>query len=125
MIGSLALLAYTIGRVFFDYSPEIPMIGRTMAFAVLSFSQLVHTFNMRSEKSLFQIGFFSNRKLLLAALTCVILQASVIVIPPLSQVFKTQMLSPLQWLIVCGLSVVPLLVVEVEKRFLKRRGKKS
>ncbi len=125
MIGSLALLAYTIGRVFFDYSPEIPMIGRTMAFAVLSFSQLVHTFNMRSEESLFRIGFFSNRKLVLAALTCVVLQAAVIVVPPLAQVFKTQMLSPVQWLIVGGLSLVPLLVVEVEKRFLKRRRKKS
>lgn len=124
MIGSLALLAYTIGRVFFDYSPEIPMVGRTMAFAVLSFSQLTHTFNMRSEESLFRIGFFSNRKLVLAALACVILQASVLLIPPLAQVFKTQLLSPVQWLIVCGLSLVPLVVVEMEKFvFRKRRHK--
>ena len=94
MIGSLALLAYTIGRVFFDYSPEIPVIGRTMAFAVLSFSQLVHTFNMRSQESIFKIGWFSNKKLVLAALACVVMQASVILIQPLSQVFKTQMLSP-------------------------------
>ena len=124
MIGSLALLAYTIGRVFFDYSPEIPVIGRTMAFAVLSFSQLVHTFNMRSQESIFKIGWFSNKKLVLAALACVVMQASVILIQPLSQVFKTQMLSPLQWLIVLGLSVLPLLVVELEKCFIRGKNKK-
>ncbi len=125
MIGSLALLAYTIGRIFFDYSPEIPVIGRTMAFAVLSFSQLVHTFNMRSQESIFKIGCFSNKKLVLAALACVAMQASVILIQPLSQVFKTQMLSPVQWLIVLGLSALPLLVVELEKCFVRSKIKKS
>lgn len=121
MIGSLALLAYTIGRVFFDYSPDIPVIGRTMAFAVLSFSQIVHTFNMRSQESIFRIGFFSNKKLVLAAVACVVMQTSVILMPGLSHIFKTQMLSPLQWLIVAGLSLLPLLVVELEKRFFFQR----
>ncbi len=123
MIGSLALLAYTIGRVFFDYSPEIPVVGRTMAFAVLSFSQLVHTLNMRSKESIFRVGIASNRKLLLAILLCAALQAAVILIEPVSRMFKTQMLSPLQWAIVLGLAFVPLFVVELEKRVFKKRKK--
>ena len=36
MIGALALLAFTVGRVFFDADPMQPAVGRTMAFAVLS-----------------------------------------------------------------------------------------
>ena len=36
MIGALSLLAFTIGRVFFDGTGTEPLIGRTMAFAVLS-----------------------------------------------------------------------------------------
>ncbi|HCC01104.1 MAG TPA: ATPase, partial [Ruminococcaceae bacterium] len=30
LIGALSLLAYTIGRIYFDILPENPMIGRTM-----------------------------------------------------------------------------------------------
>lgn len=39
-----------------------------MAFAVLSFSQLVHAFNTRSEHSLFSVGFLSNPKMVLSFL---------------------------------------------------------
>lgn len=57
LIGALALLAFTIGRLFFDSNPMEPATGRTMAFAVLSFSQIAHTFNMRSEHSLLPSAF--------------------------------------------------------------------
>ena len=46
MIGILALTAFGIGHKYFD-NGEIHNISRTMAFAVLSISQLVHAFNMR------------------------------------------------------------------------------
>ena len=94
-----------------------------MAFAVLSFSQLVHTLNMRSKESIFRVGIASNRKLLLAIVLCAALQAAVILIEPVSRMFKTQMLSPLQWAIVLGLAFVPLFVVELEKRVFKKRKK--
>ena len=42
-IGMISLLAFTIGRVFFD-GAGAPAAGRTMAFAVLSCSQLIHAF---------------------------------------------------------------------------------
>lgn len=115
LIGALALLAYTIGRVFFDADKTVPVIGRTMGFAVLSLSQIVHTFNMRSKHSIFKTGVLGNPKLLGAAFVCVILQASVIVIAPLSRIFKTIPLDPNQWFIVMLLSFVPLVVVEIEK----------
>ncbi|WP_228724988.1 calcium-translocating P-type ATPase, PMCA-type [Caproicibacter fermentans] len=115
LIGSLSLLAYSIGRAFFDVDPASPFIGRTMAFAVLSLSQVVHTFNMRSDSSAFRAGLFANPQLVLAAVACVILQASVIVIPPLAAVFKTAVLTGRQWLVVAALSLTPLFVVEAEK----------
>ena len=86
-----------------------------MSFAVLSLSQVAHAFNMRSEHSIFHIGVFKNRKLAIAALACIALQASVILIPPLSAVFKTAHLGILQWAIVIGLALVPIVVVEIEK----------
>ncbi|WP_243112576.1 MULTISPECIES: calcium-translocating P-type ATPase, PMCA-type [Acutalibacteraceae] len=115
LIGSLSLLAYSIGRAFFDVDPASPFIGRTMAFAVLSLSQVVHTFNMRSDSSVFRAGLFANPKLVLAAVACVFLQAAVIAVPPLAAVFKTAVLTGRQWAVVAALSLAPLFVVEAEK----------
>lgn len=115
LIGALALLAYSIGRIYFDVDPTFPFIGRTMAFAVLSLTQVVHTFNMRSPHSIFKAGIAANPKLVLAAIICIGLQAAVIVIQPLAVVFKTAVLTLSQWLVVILLSLVPLVVVELEK----------
>ena len=118
MIGALALLAYTIGRIWFDPNPAEPVFGRTMAFAVLSFSQLTHSFNMRSDHSIFEIGVFSNRKLVGAVAICAVLMASVITLKPLTVIFGTSTLNFTQWLIVIVLSLVPVLAVEAEKKLI-------
>ena len=115
LVGALALLAYTLGRVFFDADPANPVTGRTMAFCVLSLSQLVHSFNMRSEHSVFRLGIFSNRKLVAACGLCAFLMVSVVLFPPLAALFKTTALTGFQWLLVAVLSLCPLLVVEGEK----------
>lgn len=124
LIGALSILAYSVGRIFFDPNPSVPIIGQTMGFAVLSLSQVVHTFNMRSERSVFESGLAANPKLFPAALACVILQASVIVVRPLGAIFKTAALNGMQWLIVAAFSLVPLVVVELEKAA-ARSSKKS
>lgn len=114
MIGMLALIAFGIGCVFFD--PEnTAMAGRTMAFATLSISQLVHAFNMRSDKSIFTVNILSNIYLIGSLLIGVALQAGVIMIKPLAVIFKVVSLSPVQWLIIAGLCIVPIVIVEIEK----------
>ncbi len=113
-IGALSFLAFTIGRVFFDTGTE-PVIARTMTFAVLSLSQLVHAFNLRSSHSLLKTGFLGNPKLTGAFILGVIMQVSVISIPLLSGLFSAVPLTALQWLIVSALSLAPLLIVEIEK----------
>lgn len=115
LVGALALLAYTLGRVFFDSDPSQPVVGRTMAFDVLSLSQLIHSFNMRSDHSVLRLGLFSNRKLVLACCVCAFLMVSVVLFPPLAALFKTTALTGFQWLLVGILSLCPLLVVEGEK----------
>lgn len=115
LIGSISLLAYVCGRAFFDVSPDNPVVGRTMAFAVLSFSQLVHAFNVRSSHSVFSIGLTSNRKMIGAFLIGLVMQISVITVPVLAGIFKTAALTVLQWGIVAVLSFIPLAAVELEK----------
>jgi len=118
MIGLLALLGFGIGTIYFDV-PGSHMIGRTMAFAVLSISQLVHAFNMRSEQSLFKINMLGNPYLIGAFLAGIVLQVGVIMVVPLAVVFKVAALSAVQWLIVAVLCLMPLVVVECEKRLRK------
>ncbi len=115
LVGALALLGYTMGRVWFDTDPLQPVIGRTMGFAVLSLSQLVHSFNMRSSRSVLKLGLFSNRKLDLACGICALLVAAVVVVPGLAVLFHTAALNAVQWLLVLGLSACPLVAVEGEK----------
>lgn len=114
MIGALALLAFSIGRTKFDNTAE-PIIGRTMAFAVLSLSQLFHAFNMRSEHSLFSINIFGNKYLIGALLAGIALQVSVILIEPLAKIFKVTALDYYQWIIVLLLSILPIVLVEIQK----------
>ena len=113
-IGALAFLAFTIGRIFFDTTSD-PVIGRTMTFAVLSLSQLIHSFDLKSRQSLFRTGISGNPALIAAFIIGAVMQVSVISIPALCGIFSTAPLSPLCWLIVSALSLTPVLVVETEK----------
>lgn len=122
MIGMLALLAFGIGIVFFDNHNSV-IIGRTMAFATLSMSQLVHAFNMRSDKSIFTIDLFDNKYLVWSLVIGVLLQVMVITIRPIAVIFKVCALSPACWLIVLFLCLLPIALVELEK-YLSKDGLK-
>ncbi|MBR6401103.1 MAG: cation-translocating P-type ATPase [Firmicutes bacterium] len=111
MIGLLAMLAGGIGAAVFGDSRA----ARTMTFAVLSISQLVHAFNMRSEGSILNRHIADNKWLVGAFLAGLFLQTAAICIPALNGIFDTVPLSCAQWGCVCGLCTVPVLVVELEK----------
>lgn len=115
MIGSLALLAYVLGCKGLPFSSLI--LGRTMCFAVLSLSQLFHSFNIRSEHSIFKIGIFTNSRLVFSFVICTILQVSVISIPALAQIFNVIPLLPYQWGLVFILAAMPVFFVELQKNF--------
>lgn len=102
-IGSLALFAYSTS-------------GSTMCFAVLSISQLIHSFNMRSKHSLLETGIFGNPKLLFSVIICIALQVCVISIPALQVIFHTSSLCPREWVVVGILSLMPIPLVELSKR---------
>ncbi len=120
MIGFLALIGFGVGTLYFDVG-DSHAVGRTMAFATLSISQLVHAFNMRSEHSLFTIGLSGNMYLVGAFGVGLLLQSAVIMVAPLAAAFKVTPLNSLQWLVVAGLSLMPLLLVESQKFFTNKR----
>ena len=115
MIGLLSLWAFFLGIQSGDYTT-----GRTFAFAVLALSQLFHAFNVRSKKSLFEIGFFSNPKMVLAFLFCAFLQLVVIGHPVLAEIFGVHPLTFAQWRTVFLIAPIPLFVMELSKFFRRK-----
>ncbi|HEX3078501.1 MAG TPA: cation-translocating P-type ATPase [Lachnospiraceae bacterium] len=88
--------------------------GQTLAFMVLSLSQLVQVYNMRSDHSLFRIGFLTNHKLNGACLVSVLL-VSFVMFTPVSTAFGLITLPVEMYLLGVGLILVPLLVMEISK----------
>ncbi len=89
--------------------------GQTMAFIILALSQVVQSFNMRSEHSLFEIGIFTNKKLNGAA-TISILLVLLVIFTPLRFAFEIALLPAWLYLIALVLVLVPFVVMEAAKR---------
>lgn len=111
MIGILTLMAFSIGNKLYGLT-----VARTMAFASLSILELVHSLNVRTEQSIFKIGIFKNVYLTGAILLGIFLQVIVITIPQICDVFKVAELNSVQWGIVAGISILPLIIVELQKK---------
>ena len=116
MVGTLTLLSFSIGCNFKYHSTEHITTAQTMAFAVLAFSQLVHSFNIRSSKlSIFKVKFNTNKTLIGAVLVSALLMFTVLEVPFLQEIFRITSLNTTQWLTVIGLSFAPMLIVEIFK----------
>ncbi len=119
LFGALALFAYWFGKT----QTGSVSGGQTLAFMVLSLSQVVQSVNMRSEHSIFTIGLFSNPKLLLFEGISIAMVALVL-FTPLSTLFGLIALPGVLYLIGLGLAVSPILIMEVAKLIEKLFKKK-
>ena len=136
LIGILALTAFIVGLKHYTgatslfplfpkgISKDALMHAQTMAFVVLSVSQLVHALNMRNDKkSIFKIGLFSNKYLVAAIAFGIVLQNGIITIPALAKVFGVHALNLRDWGFVTMLSLMPLILNEIVKLFKRRSSK--
>ena len=129
--GVLLTLTTLVGYVLGAVIMKTPLglnhaAGSTMAFMILAMSQLVQALNMRSEHSLFEVGFFSNKTMNLALLICTALTAFVLFVPGVVGVFGMMYLDWWLYLVGLGLSLLPILVMEIAKAigFIKSHHKK-
>lgn len=87
-----------------------------MAFISLSMLELVHSFNIRSEKSLFKSGILKNKYLIGAFILGTILQVGVVIVPQIANIFNVVALNSKQWIYTAIISILPLLIVEIQKK---------
>lgn len=130
LIGILTLVAFYLGIIHSGDVPikeakdgtEIVTYGRTMAFIVLTFSQLFYSLSMRnSKKTIFEVGFFGNMFLIISIIISIILQVLLISIPPIAKMFKVTALDPSHWGMVIGLSLIPFAINEIIKVVTRRK----
>ena len=88
-----------------------------MAFVSLGMLELVHCFNIKSEESIFKVGILENKYLLIAFLLGTILQVGVVCIPILANAFKLVPLNGIQWIYTALISISPIFIIELQKRF--------
>ena len=120
MIGSLTLLAFSFGNRFYNVE-----VGRTMAFLSMGLLELVHSFNIKSEKSIFKIGIFENKYLIGSFIIGTFMQTIVAIIPLLAKIFDLTVLTKEQWLITIGISIMPIIIIELQKKINNLKEKYS
>lgn len=99
-------------------------IARTMTFTSLAMMQLTHAINAKVGKhSIFSKYTFTNKYFWGALFISASLQLLVDLIPFLHPIFQTVDLTANEWLIIAGVTLLPLLIVEIGK-LIKRLFKK-
>ncbi|MEW6329374.1 MAG: cation-translocating P-type ATPase [Candidatus Micrarchaeota archaeon] len=100
--------------------------GRTIAFTTLIMFQMLVVFSARSSRlTLFSLGIFSNKWLVLAVLFSLALQLAVIYAEPLQPVFKTHPLNAPDWLAIILVSAGAFVILEVWKMMGARKAQRT
>ena len=116
MLGMLTLVAFSIGNKYYGIE-----VGRTMAFLAIGFLELVHSFNIKSEESIFKTGIFENKFLIGSFILGIFVQTIVVIVPSLAQIFKLVPLTNMQWLITIIISILPIPIMEMQKKVNKAK----
>jgi len=113
MLGAISLGAFAYS--LYGLHQEVEQ-ARAVAFTVMVVAQLVHAFNCRSERwSLFQVGLWTNRPLLLAFTLSLGIQVVVLTVPAVSTIFKVVPLPIEDWALMGAMGLLPFVIMEAIK----------
>ena len=107
----LTLVAFSFGNKYYGLE-----VGRTMAFLSIGLLELIHSFNIKSEQSIFKVGIFENKFLIGSFILGVFVQTIVVIIPTLADIFKLVPLNQTQWIITLMISILPIPIMELQKK---------
>ncbi|NLY10063.1 MAG: calcium-translocating P-type ATPase, SERCA-type [Tissierellia bacterium] len=108
---------------FLAYGQGIKLYGldnlshaRTIAFSTIILAELLRALSARSfSHTIFQLGIFTNTKMIIALLGSFSLLLAVLYIPFLQGIFSTFAMGGKDWLIVLSFAFIPLIIGEVIK----------
>ncbi len=123
LLEGLLIALCTMTAFHIGLSTGDTMASSTMAFATLCLSRLLHGFNSRSQESIFRIGVFSNKYLWIATILGYLLLEFVLSFKPIMGVFEVAPLTINQRAMVYGLSLMPLILIQIYKLLFVRAHK--
>lgn len=126
-IGIGALIAIQ-GIALLLYGLKTSLVkAQTLVFCLITISEMFNAFNWRSDKvSLFKLGLFSNKPLILAVASTILLQILVVYMPFLQKPFHTTALNFIDWSLVILLGSTTFIFMEVIKLIEnKRKNRRS
>ena len=107
--------------IFYVYYQHDIVHARSMTLVTMAMFQWFNAWNCRSEtKSVFQLGFFSNKWLLLAIVVVLGLQFFVLHNPIMQRIFDTKSISASQWGLIFAVSSSIFFIEEIRKWIAKR-----
>ena len=116
-IAVASLLAFKWGL---NQYPDDISKARTITFVTLITAELLRAYSSRSQKhTLFKIGFFTNKNLVISTLFSFGLMLAVVYIPLLQPIFDTFALGVVDWKVILPFAFIPLVVGEVDKMIFK------
>lgn len=110
MLGTLNLFIFSFGNKLYGID-----VARTMAFVSLGLLELLHSFNIKSDRSIFKKGVLDNKFLIGSFILGALLQVIVVVIPCFADVFGLVPLNQTQWLYTIAISILPIPIIELQK----------
>ncbi len=117
----MGLVSLGVGYFYWLRDPNGPW--QTMVFTTLTLAQMGNALATRSNvDSIFKIGFFSNRLMLVAVLVTFLLQMGLIYVPFLQEFFHTEALPLPDLLIALATSLIVFAAVEISKQFKVANG---
>lgn len=114
ILYSIPIAVVTMIAFYIGYRHSA-LCASTFAFITLTLARLFHGFNCRSSKSIFSIGFRSNKWSIMAFITGVIFLAIIVFIPIMHSLFVIEALSLKQIGCIAALAFIPTLLIQIVK----------
>lgn len=101
------------------------MAATTMSLASIVFCQIGIVMNARTEKeSIFTVGVFSNKKILLGIFAEIVILILIIYVPFLQKVFGTSTIGIKEWIFLISIPAPLIAIEELRKLLIRKTGRK-
>src|SRR5690606_3633380 len=122
-ISAASLLSYLWAMRMYGVAEGL-IHARSVVFATLITAELLRAFSSRSQTyTLFNIGFFTNMRMIQVVLVSFLLTVDVLYVPVLNNIFDVMPLTSHDWLIVLTFSFIPMITGELYKDLFKNKIK--
>jgi len=129
-VAAVTFIITTLIAFFLGTSAEIGgmtpslELGQTMAFLTLGWSSILQILVLRRDESVFKTGIFGNTYILWTTVFALILTGLLVAVPFLAELFQLVPISGTHWIIAAILSILIIVVVEIDKYLIRRKRKK-